>query len=43
MDDKSPTESGDTDNGASKQADHEAMEAIQANIIAGWRQSVWKK
>lgn len=32
--DKSPIESGDTDDGASKQAEHEGMDAIQANIIA---------
>lgn len=34
MDDKSPIESGDTVDGASKQADHEGIDAIQANIIA---------
>lgn len=34
IDDKSPIESGETDDGASKQANHEGMEAIQANIIA---------
>lgn len=34
MDGKSPNESGDTDDGASKQAEHEGMDAIQANIIA---------
>lgn len=34
IDDKSRIESGDTGDGASKQADHEGMDAIQANIIA---------